>query len=738
MSASRRRMTVDGVLIALALVAAGAVLATRDRQTTEQRDDRADHLLVDFREEAISRVRFERAEGGFTLVAGEPDEEGERVFRLAEPVAEEAETFAVQKLLGTLQFATSLRRVEESAVDRAAFGLDAPELVVHVDQGEVRYRLRLGKEAASPIGARYLEIAGEGAPSKGVVLVDKGLVAELALRVDDLRERYVMPYLSTSLARLVLDGEGGRRALRRAGYDGAWRFDGMHADRRLARAALDRLLTQLARTRAERFLDPAEGERALAGGPRVEVEMHPLDAARPVGRVTVGGRCPGNDAEVVALRREPDRLAACVPRSVLSGLGMAAPDLVDAGVFWARADQIEGIEITRGELRLALDRKEGAFLLRAPTAGEVSAEAGSARLAALVRTTGTLVEGADARALGLEPPQGVAVLRPLAADEQKAAEATERVELGAIAPDGSLSVRRLHDGAILRLELDAARALSVDSSLLRATALLDVPLSDVAEIRVVGEVRQVLRRDAAGGMTLVEPPGLDVDATLALELCDALRGLSADRWVADRDDGSFGLTPPAATVTLKLRKGDTVTEHELRLGRRAGRGARYAQLDRDPGVFVAGRSLVETLSTWVVSRSAFTLDREATTRVTLRGAERELVLARRGEDFVDASAAEPLPDEQVARVIEALASLRAEGAVSIGPAPAELGFGNPLLEVRMELEAGRAAAPERERRFVVGATTTYRGIDAHAARLEGVDATFALPRAALRPLLDAL
>src|SRR6185295_8743462 len=131
---------------------------------------------------------------------------------------------------------------------------------------------------------------------------------------------YVMPYLSTVLSGLTLEGAGGTRKLRRASWPDGFRFDGMFGDARTSRPVLDRVLVQFARTRAERFMDATEAEKALAGAPSVTVTMTPTDPKSPVGVVEVGGKCPGNDAEVVALRRKPDRVAACVPSSVLSGL----------------------------------------------------------------------------------------------------------------------------------------------------------------------------------------------------------------------------------------------------------------------------------------------------------------------------------------------------------------------------------------------------------------------------------
>src|SRR6185369_11042468 len=118
---------------------------------------------------------------------------------------------------------------------------------------------------------------------------------ELDAKVDEVRERYVMPYLSTTLSRIDLEGAGGARKLRRAEWADGFRFDGMLGDARAGRAVFDRVLVQFARTRAERFMDPADAEKALAGADTVTVTMTPTSGKDPVGVVVVGGKCPGSD-----------------------------------------------------------------------------------------------------------------------------------------------------------------------------------------------------------------------------------------------------------------------------------------------------------------------------------------------------------------------------------------------------------------------------------------------------------
>jgi len=731
---TRRSQIVDAVLVGIALAFVVLVIATRERITTTEAEARANNLLQAYDESDITRVRFERPGGSFTLVRTKTDDAGAATWSLAEPIAEDAEPFGVQKLLGTLEFASALRKIKPEEVNRKAFGLDDPKLVIHVDMGQIKYRLRLGAEAASPAGARYLEIAGDDAPGKSIVLVPKSLVAELDLSLDEFRERYVMPYLSTSLDRLVLEGAGGTRKLRRADWHDGFRFDGMLGDVRTSRPALDRVLVQFARTRADRFIDPGAAEKALAGAQTVTITMTPIDQKSPVGVVEVGGQCPDEGSDVVALRRKPDRVAACVPKTVLSGLTTPADALVDRTLFWMRPDEVEGFEVVEGDARLAMDRKETGFVLRAPHEGEVDAEAGNGRLEAIVHATGTLVEAPDPKKLGLDPPHGHVVVRSAAADDSKVAE--ETVLLASPAADGTVYVEREHDHAVLALGREAARALVADSALVRDRSILDVPIADVTRVEVGTTPRQVVERRESGTLTLTSPPGFKVDGALALELCDALRTLSAERWVMDRDDGSFGLSQPSLSARLSVQSGGKVAEHVVRLGRPAGSGY-YASLDADPAVFVLSRRLHEILTTLVIDRGVFVMDPQITSKITLQSGTRTVVLERRGDDFVQTDAGEPLSGDSVRKIVDTLSSLRAEAALEVGPAKPEQGLAAPLLRVRLDVEPGH---PDRSGPIVfqIGSGDAWRGISIHYARVDGVDATFALARSNVRALLDAL
>ena len=387
---------------------------------------------------------------------------------------------------------------------------------------------------------------------------------------------------------------------------------------------------------------------------------------------------------------------------MLGGLETPADALVDRTLFWMRPDEVEGFEVVQGEKRLALDRKEMGFVLRAPHEGDVDAEAGNGRLEAILHATGTVVDSPDRKRLGLDPPHGHVTVRSAAADDSKVNE--ETVLLSSPLPDGRVYAERQHDGVVLELGREPARALVADAALVRSRSLLVVPISDVSRVAIDGTPKQVVERAESGALTLSTPAGFEVDGALALELCDALRNLTAERWVTDKDDGTFGLSPPSLEVRLTIRKDGKPVEHVLRLGHPTGTGY-YASMADDSGVFVVPRRLPQTLTTLVLDRSVFMAGPQ-TTKISLETPERKVVLEKRGDEFVQTDPGEPLSADALRKIVDTLTALRAEAAIDVGPAKPEQGLDRPLLTVRLYPEPGHAGkAPagglsRRRRRFV--------------------------------------
>lgn len=708
---SRELVSIALAVVALASVA--VVLLTRNEPTTSEKEARAGNLLATFREEDVERLELRK--GAASTVVERGAEAESWVIRGATP--EPADAAAVERLLDGLGFATPIRKL--GAADPGPLGLGEPRATLALVMGGKTTRLSLGKAAPSPSGAAYVGVSGDGVTPFSAV-VSRDVAALLETTGDDLRDHNLVRLGASDLAGLAVERPDSSIRLTR-GTAASFRFDG---GLRARRDGVEPLLTALAELRAERLLDVALAERTRGSSPRTLVRLTPRDGTRPPLVLELGGTCPGGQGTLVIARATPPR-AGCVRDEVVRAFGVGREALVDDTAFWARPDEVETLAVTRGEKRLVLTRSGTSFTLREPAQAAVELDAGNARLAAVVRAGGELLNDPDLEELGLSPARDKVVLTVLGRDDRAT---EETLELGRVAADGTVAGRRLEDGAVLRFSREAARAFEVDSTLLRPRRLLDFPLSGLVELETSRPERQVLRR-VPTGFELAVPAGFQADGALATEAVLALGSLTAVRWVADADDGSFGLGSPRLSARVRFDADGGPSERTLVVGG-AAPGGYYARFGDDQGIFLLERAVVERLETLFIDRSAPMADPETLARVRLRSGDKTLVLERRGgtlaavDGGVDASVLTP--------ALEALAALRAEAAVHTGKALPSEGLAAPILDVTVEPSPGLGAA----RRLRVGAQELFRGLPVRFARVDGIDATFVIAESRLRPILD--
>jgi hypothetical protein len=387
------------------------------------------------------------------------------------------------------------------------------------------------------------------------------------------------------------------------------------------------------------------------------------------------------------------------------------------------------VSITRAGTELALDRKESGFLMRSPVKGDVDLEAGNQRIDAIVRTNGTLEPKADPKALGLEPPRGKITMESAADGDDKVVK--ETVELGAPQKDGALPVRRSSDGKILLVSREAARVLEPDSTLVRSLSILDFASTEFRTLEVDGKaIQQRVRREPSGGFVLEKPSGFERDAGVITSAVEALGSLRAERWVSDKDDGSFGFGEPRLTARVTYVRGDAGEKTEtITVGALATGGA-YAKIASEPGVFLVPRRVLDALETLPIDRSPFMVTPDNATRVELSRNGKKLVLEKIADAFTRSSGVE-LSTTRVSEIVETLLAFRAETAIHTGPAKPSEGFAKPELVARIESSDGKP------RTFRIGAGDSWQGTSVHYARVEGVDATFVIAQSKVKVLFDA-
>ncbi len=730
MSPALRRHGTTLALVVLSAVAAAVLYVGRGEVTTGESIARRNNLLPSFRGDDVDEVRLVIGGRAARVFRGARDDAGQRPWQIemdgARYVAEE---MAVDQLLGALRDGVVERRIVKiEPAERGAYGLDAPHDQISLGMGAKQWRLRFGGPAPARPGSVWVEVEGQGA-----AVITPQLAAALQVDPDTLRRKALVTWEASDLDALALDGAGGPRRLVRASWQvprgAAFRFDGgLEGTARASAAALDRVWEALDRLKADAFLTDAES--TAAPPPEVTVTLMPHGGRRVT--LDLGGACPGHPDDVIAVRREEGAasVGACVPRGVLPALSQPASEMVDRHLLGARADEVIDVKVDEGGHALALARSGAHWHEQAPADRTIDPDVGRAFLDRLLEVEATQLSaasGADLPALGLAPPR--ATVRVASALGDGKGERIETVELGTDV-GGVVHARRVEDGVVAAVPVDAAEALRPDDLALRSRKALDLKASDFRSLRVTGPLgTQRFERRPAGEWILHEPraDGLVPDAGLLTELAETLGALGVERWVgAPRPE--HGLDRPRLVISADVVSGQGTRPVEVTLGAPTGAGS-FARVSGDAVVFVAPRRLEAAADRWLLDRNALLVDVERMTRVTLAGeGGKKLVLAARGGALQVEGAA---PPARAAAVRDALADLVADGVVSVGPPASAQGLDKPVLTVTVEV-------PGRRMELKIGAGDAFRGDQVYYARRVGVAATFALAQARVRPLLEAV
>lgn len=748
-----RRHGTTLALTALALGGAAVVLGVdRGSVSTREAEARKKNLFPAFRPDEVTEIAVTSHGATGTLRRGPVDDAGQRPWEIEEggarwPVEEQA----VDQLLASLRDGVAERKLAADAVSLGAAGLDPPRAAIAIEMGSQRWKLLLGGPAPTPPGAIYAAVVGQG-----TMVITAQLAAALDLEPSSFRSRTIVPYVASDLAALALDGAGGPRHLTRSAWSGAdagaaalrggrgagFRFDGTTPEGsvRVAAPALDRVWGAFGRMQAEAFLSDAAADRAAQK--TVTVTLTPREPGRKRAVIEVGGACPGRPDDVVAIRREPGRVSACVPRSALDDLSLPAGDFVDRALIGAPADEVTEVKLAAGGAPpIEIARLKTGWHQRSPMDRDVEGGAGRSLLEALlaIEADGFAPHPGDLTALGLGPPRAtvrvVSVVPAGPVADAADADRVESLEIGA-ERDGVVFVRRVEDDVIARVPKDRAAALFPSELALRSKKIFDESVPSFRAIRVEARGRvQRIERAADGSLRWIEPKGegLAPDAGLVNALLDALGGLTAERWIGPAAK-EHALDAPRFTLSGELGGAGNERSLKVVIGAPSDTGS-FARRDGDPAVFVAPKALEAAADRWLLDRGALQIEPAQIARATIADdAGKRLVIEQVGGAFrVAGAASDAAATARAAAVRDALGDLVAEGAVSVGPPEKAQGLDRPRLTIDVERAGG--AAPLR---IAIGAADAFRGTAIHYARRDGVAATYALAQAKIQPLLEAL
>jgi hypothetical protein len=680
------------VLVALAVALGVWLWIDRDRITEGERKRRENSAFVVWRREELTRISIAHdgesivleREGPVPSASDRPSNEGkEGKWRLTSPRQERADPVAVDRLLTTLEFANVARKV----TDGAALGLDSPRAIGAVRMGGLEVSFALGGTSPRPEGSSYFRV-GDATP----IVISKEVADALLAPSDTYRDRTVVPYLATELARVeVKHGDSGFALVRIDDHSFRIEESGVLA----SRSGVDRLWAALAEMRAEAFPKDADAER-LTAHPVATVKLFPKEPGKPAAELVVGEACPGHPADVVVLRRAPDRVAACAPQDIVGYLSGDAASLVEKHPFTMRMDEIEELRLEHaGADTIEIARKGTGFHQRAPTDRDLSEAEADAATQLLER-----IAISEARAVARSGP-GAAPFASVGRAVIRSGEREQVVEIGAPGADGRATLHRLLDDARLDVDAILLRRLTPRGTTLRARTVLDHEARRPTRVLLrCGSPQELV--DGGEGFRLVAPAAYETDGAI-VQLVDALTKGRIDGWVADSDqDPAFGFTKDGCHVILGFADGNAPVT--VWFGAE-GEGGVYARVDGRNGVLVAPRALRDLAKGFYVSRATLRTEpaRIERVKVLLQG---RLVTPR---------------DPAAAR--DAVAALYADRVVSLDKLD-----GAPDLVI--EVAIADAGAPRRITCRTAAPAERY-------CALEGVKATFAVAASRFAALLPA-
>ena len=668
----------------------------RDRVTSGEQKIRENNVFPAWRKEELSEVTIAHDVGGVaeTIVL----ERAGPLWSLKSPRAERADAAAVDRLLTTLEFATIGRRASEGT----ALGLDPPRASGSLRMGGLVVPFALGGPSPRPDNSSYFRVGG-GAP----IVVGKELADALLASSDVYRDRAVVPYLATELARFQVTHPAGGFALERIDQRS---FKVKDVGLLAARGAVDRMWAALAEMRAEAFPKDADVER-LTAHPALTITMTPKDAKLPPAELVIGDACPGHPTDVVVLRKAPTRLAACAPKDIVAALLVDGPALLERRPFTLRMDEIEELRLERvgagdggnvGEpgdagaatppAAIEIARKGTGFHQRAPADRDLTAEESEAATEVVTRLAST---EADAVTRAAGPFTAIARARIHSGDHD------ELVEVGAPDARGRAVLRRMLDDARLDAGPTLVRLLVPRETTLRPHTVVTSETRRATRVLLRCGIDQELV-DRGEGFRFVAPAGFEADGSIA-QLVDAISRGRVDAWISDVDDGTFGFTRDGCHVVLAFADGNAPLT--VWFGAE-GEGGVYARVDTGAGVFIAPKALRELAGRIYVSRGSLRTEaaRIERVRATLDG--------------------KPVVREASA-LREAVAALFADRVVSLGKkGPAGPSAPDLVIEVVLA-DAGGA------RRIACRPEAAAERI----CTVDGVEATFALAASRLAPFL---
>ncbi len=558
-------------LCAMAL-AAFIVGIERRKDTTGDRLDRARHAL-DFDPEKVSAFRIETP--AFTVEAEREDDR----WRIVQPVRVPADATEVSRILLGIHAAPGEAVVPAADIARRGtalrdYGLDRPIARLSLTGPGIDLQFEIGEPGL--LGRLYLRRI----PGGDILATGTNLLAALPSGLSALRDRTLFPPAAEARQVRIRRPDGFLHLTR--GNGGAWRIL-QPAVGRAERAAAAGLVGGILSARVLEFVRDGAVEGAPYGLDETAVELtvdFDRDTAPPV--VLQIGRAQEQRAGAVYARRAGGDSIFTVSADIARLLATPVDGLRDRRLVPMLPEDIGAVAIERADRRIRIVREGNAWRIVEP----VAAAAEEPRVRAFLQEwTGTRIEE-------FAPP---ASRGPASSNETRIALYRRTPGLtstnGAGAADvesrpsavtllvrtTSLDLTPVHvtdaDGTtVVLIKTKAPGFVAPDPLRFRDRAVLDLAADEVGGMILsrAGVEQRIVR-----GSTnqFVNAEGDPVSATDVARRLTLLAGLRATALVAENpaERISYGLDPPAATLTVTLR-GEGGLTRSLLFGRTSPEG----------------------------------------------------------------------------------------------------------------------------------------------------------------------
>ncbi len=738
--------------------------------STRELEQRSGSALPELVRARVAKIEIQRDNVTTILsrdLESEDDEAG--IWRVQKPYAAEADSEAVDTLLGDLEWLHGQRTLKDvSAEDRKRFGLDAPRARLWFTVGKTRVPVRVGVETPQRDGV-YVEASEKNT----VYIVGKDFAEALSRPPAHYHTKTLHDGLLVATARRVQvrDAEGTRVARTRP--DGLWVLDEAGSEGALAsHSTIKSFIEALDTLRASRYVADGKGDLARYGLAPAMAELTLMkrdgfvakDKPQPPDilalRLRIGSACEEAKGQPLPARAEHDHehdhdhgaepdagapnSAAVSERYVTVGEGGAIFCALDADLEKLKLpraalretrllplepEDISGVRLSRADLVLALTKKDGAWSFEQKRGASVVAS-GSAREGSVADLLAAL-RAADA--IDAAPRDAVPQATEFRASFSRG-ESQPPIELamregvteGLAQRDGEPHALAFAPATLELLEPSAAPFRSLSLLALAETSLRHL------EISRAGSVEKLERAAAAEPLRVVAPVTAEADRLAASDVARLLSGLTAVRFAADSVAGEHGLVAPAFTLkaAYEASGAQVARSVSLRVGA-ATEGGRFASLEGQAGVFVIASQLADLLAAPLLSRTllATPIERLATATLTQgRKSARAERTAERFEWVAQPGGAQA--SGSASAFVQAIATLRAQTVVSYGPASRVHGLSPRVASIELtELHDGARQALD------LGGPAPQGG---RYARRTGIDATFVITDSAAQALLAPL